>query len=231
MVICPGGGYHRHASHEAEPVASWLNSLGIHAAILRYRARPWRYPAAQADIMRSIRLLRACAEDLQIQENLVGVLGFSAGGHVAASGAVLHEVIPTFIDDDIDTEEARPDLAILCYPVLSCTDHCHDGSWKNLLGEKATWQQRAALTLKNWIDPDTCPCFLWSTSDDPAVPVHNTYEFAGALADAGIQHRVSVHPSGRHGIGLALEEESTVSQWSQEAAAWLHELGWGSPTE
>lgn len=138
MVVCPGGGYGRHASHEGEDVAAWLNELGIHAAVLRYRVAPWRYPAPQADVLRAIRFLRYQAEELHLDPERVGVIGFSAGGHVAASAAVLHEVIPTEYDDAIDAESGRPDLAILGYPVLSMTDHCHGGSWKNLLGPQAT---------------------------------------------------------------------------------------------
>jgi len=202
ILVLPGGGYHLHADHEAEPIAEWLTGLGHEARVLRYPVAPTRYPKARDLVHREV--LAARAEF----DGPVGVLGFSAGGHLAGHAALT------------STEPGdRPDFAVLCYPVVSFVDrHSHLGSRDNLLGDRV--DLAAELSLENLVTADAPPMFLWHTADDEAVPVQNTYLLASALAEQAVPHEVHVYPHGRHGLGLAAGE-GAVEGWSALCAAWL----------
>ena len=162
------------------------------------------------------------AELLHIDPERIIVLGGSAGGHLAASVALLHDAIPLAVQDDIDQCDPRPDLLGLIYPVISATDHCHQGSWQNLLGSEANWQQRAAISLTNWVDLECPPTFLTHSVDDQVVPIHNSYQFATALADAGVPHQLHTQAKGGHGWLFDYPaEEPWYKAFQNQFMAWV----------
>ncbi len=214
IVVLPGGGYGNLAAHEGEPVAEWIRTLGIEASVLHY---PVRRRQEDGPLLTAPREAVA-AEVRRVRDagaTRVGILGFSAGGHLAGHAAL----------DPIDPS-AAVDLAILCYPVVSFVLPTHTGSMRNLLGEDPSEDERAAASLERLVTPTSPPMFLWHTAEDDAVPVGPVYRLAEALADADVPHAVHVYPLGRHGLGLA-GGEGLAERWSAEVAAWLRDLAWG----
>ncbi|MFJ6569229.1 alpha/beta hydrolase [Streptomyces sp. NPDC091292] len=203
MIVLPGGGYEMHAAHEAEPVAEWLASLGITASVLRYPVRA-RHPAPVEAVRAEIAGLRRRGV------RRIGVVGFSAGGHLAGYAALAPDARP----------EERPDFAVLCYPVVTMLTERHSGSRVNLLGADATPAQRREVSLEELVTPQAPPFFVWHSSDDQAVPVEHSYRLAGALAAHGVPHELHVFPHGRHGLGLAGDDRS-VGAWTGLCAKWL----------
>ncbi|MEU8362902.1 alpha/beta hydrolase [Nonomuraea sp. NPDC048882] len=227
VVVFPGGAYHHLADHEGAPVARWLNSLGIAAFVLRYRIAPHRHPLPLLDAARAVRWVRHHAAANGVDQARVGVLGFSAGGHLA--GLLATETGPALAEgphDAIDAADPRPGLAVLCYPVTTLTGPAaHLGSAANLLGEDAPESLRARLSLPGRVGPDTPPTFLWHTADDDGVPLDNTLLLSRALARHGVRQEVHVYPSGRHGLGLA-DEEPVAADWTRRCAVFLRGQGW-----
>ncbi|WP_207930978.1 alpha/beta hydrolase [Streptomyces sp. 8K308] len=215
VLVLPGGGYHRHGEHEGEPVARWLNGLGLSAFVLRYRVAPHRHPAALEDGRAALRAIRAEATALRIDPDRVAVLGFSAGGHLAASLAS---------DPDL-TPADRPALAVLCYPVISFSHLPHLGSLQALLGPDAGPGELRAASRELTVDRDTPPVFLWHTADDASVDVSHALRYTEALAAAGVPVELHVLPHGRHGVGLA-PEQPELSRWTDWCAAWFRSHGW-----
>jgi acetyl esterase/lipase len=224
VLILPGGGYAHHAPHESEPVARWLGSLGIAAFVLNYRISPDRHPAPLLDAKRAMRFLRRHSTDLGIDPDRIGVLGFSAGGHLAATLSVDVPVQQPALDD-IDEQRARPDLAVLCYPVISFVDYPKSGSMRNLLGAEPDPVQAAQLSAELQVDEATPPTFLWHTADDEAVDVNNSLRYAQSLATRSVPFELHVFPHGRHGLGLA-EQEGAAAQWTTLCSSWLRAHGW-----
>ncbi len=237
VLICPGGAYQNLADHEGPHVAEWLNRHGFAAAVLRYRRNPHRHPGPIHDAQRALRMMRRNAESWGINPNAIAVLGFSAGGHLASTLAVGHERygdVPdgTVSDDAIaadgqDGISARPDAAVLCYPVIDLVedDITHRGARQNLLGMPAdhadpqTFQSlKHDLSAQHHLTPNTPPCFLWHTADDPAVPVANSLRFAEACATATVPVELHVYPHGVHGLGLADQADLTAN--AAPVSAW-----------
>jgi acetyl esterase/lipase len=206
VIVLPGGGYHRHAPHEGEPVAEWLRSLGHAASVFEYPVKQ-RHPVTNDAVLNEVRRVRATGVDR------VALLGFSAGGHAAGLAAL------TAPDD------ARVDAAVLCYPVVSMVTETHAGSRENLIGLDAAQSLREATSLELLVTASTPPFFVWHTAEDSAVPVEHSYLLGQALAAHGVPHSLHVFPRGRHGIGLA-EGEGTAEAWTALCAMWLDELGW-----
>jgi acetyl esterase/lipase len=225
VLVLPGGGYARQADHEAEPVADWLAGLGIHAFVLRYRVAPDRHPAPLEDAKQAMLHIRDGAHGLAVDRERVGVLGFSAGGHLAAT---LSTAVATG-SADLDVPRAVPDLTVLCYPVVSYTREVHQGSVDNLLGEAPPSDILAELSAEQQVTGETPPAFLWHTADDAAVPVSHSLGYAGALLSAGVPAELHVFPHGRHGLGLA-DGEPGPDQWSLLCAGWLGRAGWTHPS-
>ena len=221
MLILPGGGYERHAGHEAEPVAEWLASLGIHAFVLRYRVAPHRHPEPLRDAKAALAWIRSGGHGLAVDSSRVGVLGFSAGGHLAAT---LAAAVPCG-EASLDVPGSRPDLSILCYPVLSFTAAVHQGSINNLLGASPSTELLAQLSAELTATGDTPPSFIWHTFDDGAVDVGHSLRYALALRQAAVPAELHVFPHGRHGLGLAAGV-SGVERWTELCATWLAGLGW-----
>ncbi|MHC6593688.1 alpha/beta hydrolase [Arthrobacter sp. C152] len=221
ILVLPGGGYARQAGHEAEPVARWLASLGIHAFVLRYRVAPDRHPAPLEDAKDAMLYIRSGRHGFDLDPARVGVLGFSAGGHLAATlctGAATGS-------RDLDVAAAVPDLSVLCYPVVSLTRDVHQGSIDNLLGGAPASAMLAGLSAERQVTHRTPPAFVWHTADDAAVPVSHSLAYVQALWNAGVAAELHVFPQGRHGLGLATGEPGP-GQWTALCAAWLERAGW-----
>jgi acetyl esterase/lipase len=222
IVICPGGSYSGLADHEGDAIARWLNRLGITAAVLKYRLGPrYRYPAQMQDVGRAIRMLRARAAEWGIDPNRIGVMGFSAGGHLAATIATHFDDGNAAATDPIERVSSRPDIAVLAYPVISMTEGVtHAGSRRNLLGDTPTAELVAALSNEKQVTPQTPPTFLFHTADDPVVPVENSLLFAAALRAAHVPYELHVFEHGPHGVGLA-SDDPVLSVWTTLLQSWL----------
>lgn len=227
IVVAPGGGYSIKAEHEGGPVAEWLNTLGIAAFVVDYRVAPHRHPAPLHDIQRAIRLVRANASAWGVDPERVGVLGFSAGGHLSSAAATLWDLGDAGSDDAVARESSRPDVAVLCYAVISLVTTPHPGSRVNLLGEDASEEAMHAMSTDERVNAETPPTFLWHTSDDGGVDVRHSLRFAAALREHSVPFGLHVYPTGRHGLGLATED-TTVGLWTAEAAIFLKDLGFGT---
>jgi acetyl esterase/lipase len=226
VVVCPGGGYRSLASdHEGKQVAEWLNGLGVSAFVLQYRLGPrYHHPAPLQDAQRALRLVRSRAQEFAIDPQRVGILGFSAGGHLASTTG-------THFDDGqpdasalIDRMSSRPDFMVLAYPVISFTASVHSGSRQNLLGETPDPKLVKELSNELQVTARTPPTFLFHTSDDATVPVQNSILFYQALREAQVPAELHVFNKGRHGVGLA-PEDASLSQWPKLCAVWLEGMG------
>jgi acetyl esterase/lipase len=221
VIVCPGGGYSMRADHEGEPIALWLNSIGIPAFVLRYRVAPYKYPCALSDVQRAVRYVRHHAEQWAINGSKIGVLGFSAGGHLTASSGTLYDLGNPEAEDPIERQSCRPDAIIPCYPVITMNSaYTHEGSRLSLLGNNPEPELLEALSLDNRVTPDTPPTFLWHTADDGAVPVENSLRFAAALSRNKVPFDLHVFEHGRHGMGLATEDPH-VASWAPVLGLWL----------
>lgn len=227
VVVCPGGGYRNLASdHEGRQVARWLNQLGVSAFVLQYRVGPrYRHPAPLQDVQRAIRIVRARATEFGVDPRRLGVLGFSAGGHLASTAGTLFEEGAPPATDPIARQSARPDFMVLAYPVISLTaKFAHGGSVQHLLGEPIPSALAEELSTERRVTDRTPPAFLFHTADDASVPVENSVAFAQALRTAGVPVELHVFPKGRHGVGLA-RPDAVLSQWPRLAAAWMRSHG------
>jgi acetyl esterase/lipase len=230
VIVAPGGGYQNRAPHEGEPIARWLNSVGIHAFVLDYRVAPHKHPEPLHDAQRAIRIVRHRASEWNIRPDRIGILGFSAGGHLAGSAGTVYDTGNPAASDPIERESSRPDAMVLCYGVLSMMEITHGGSLKNLLGEDAPEELRASLSAELQVNASTPPAFIWHTADDASVPVEHSLRMASALARNGIEFALHVYPHGRHGLGLA-EELPEVATWTGHCAAFLTDLGYATQQE
>jgi len=220
IIVCPGGAYAHLANHEGEPVAKWLNSFGVSAFVLKYRRMPYQHEYITNDVLRAIRVVRYNAGEYNIDEGKIGVLGFSAGGHLASSAAV-HFDNPTLSENDpIDKVSSRPDCAVLCYPVISAEyGISHTGSFKNLIGDEMTIELLEYYSNEKQVKENTPPVFLWHTANDPGVPSTNSLVMAKALVEKKIPCEVHIYPDGPHGIGLA--EGMYPSSWTASCEKWI----------
>lgn len=223
VIVLPGGGYGHRAAHEGEPIARALNERGIAACVCEYRVAPYRHPHPLLDAQRAIRWVRAHARDLNANPEAVGVLGFSAGGHLASTAGT-HYDLGRDDGDEIDRQSCRPDALVLCYPVISFGEFGHRGSMQNLLGDEPPEELVRSLSNETQVTADTPPTFLWHTADDPGVPVENSLQFAQALSAHGVPFELHVYRSGRHGLGLA-SDLPHVATWIDLCAEWLREIG------
>jgi acetyl esterase/lipase len=221
ILVLPGGSYSGQAGHEAEPVAEWLASLGIHAYVLRYRVSPHRHPAPLEDAKAALLRIRGGSHGLAVDGTRVGVLGFSAGGHLAAT---LSTAAATG-NGELDVQAAVPDLTVLCYPVVSYREAVHQESVDNLLGESPSDELLEEVSADLHVTGSTPPAFVWHTADDAAVPLHHSLAYAAALVRAGVPAELHVFPHGRHGLGLAPEDPGP-DQWPSLCAHWLARAGW-----
>ncbi len=221
VIVFPGGGYEHLAPHEAVPVAEKFVGLGFHAAVCMYRINPVVYPVQLEDARNAVRYTREHAVELGVKPDKIAVLGFSAGGHLAA-----------MVSNMPGSAEARPDASILCYPVLSSRpDRIHLGSYHNLFGNDLPPEAYDDFSWPDAANADTPPAFLWHTATDDGVPVENSLDYFAALKKLNIPVELHVYPSGPHGLGLGERPgEATqydwVKSWPELSARFLHDLGW-----
>lgn len=224
MIIAPGGGYSFRASHEAYPVADWLNSIGISAVVLHYRVAPYKHPVPLGDVQRAIRMVRYQFTEWNLDPNRVGILGFSAGGHLASTVGTHFDFGNKSSEDPIDQFSCRPDVMVLCYPVITMGESTHEGSKLNLLGENPSAEIIHLLSNELHITEQTPPAFLWHTADDAAVDVENSLLFAAELRRNKVSFDLHVFESGQHGLGLA-EDHPEAKAWPVLCEAWLRKRG------
>jgi acetyl esterase/lipase len=228
IVVCPGGGYGALAlDHEGKQIAEWLNSIGITAAVLEYRHRNKGYghPAPMQDVQRAIRTVRARAAEWSIDPKRVGVLGFSAGGHLASTAATHFDGGTVNSEDPVERQSCRPDFAILCYPVIAFDQpYTHKGSQRNLLGENPSQNLIESMSSERQVTSQTPPTFLWHTTEDTAVPPENSVQFYLALRRAEVPAELHIFERGRHGVGLG-KGLPGVSHWPKLCEEWLRTRG------
>lgn len=220
VLICPGGGYLRQAHHEGQPFAQLFALHGIVGAVLSYRVHPDPYPAAYTDAARAMRLLRAKAAQYQLDSERVGIMGFSAGGHLASTVATQPELYKEPEDNLTNEFSARPDKVILGYPVISFSEHAHEGSVKAQLGDTPDPELREQLSNHKQVTAEAPPAFLFHAADDEGVPVQNSMMYASACLEHGVPVELHVFPKGGHGMGMALENPS-LSIWSENLMNWM----------
>ena len=226
FLVLPGGGYGALAGHEGEGYAKWLASEGIAAYVLKYRlgSSGYRHPVMLQDAARALRTVRAWAHRDGRDPARVGIIGSSAGGHLASTLLVYNGVGDAGASDPIERESSRPDLGVLCYPVISSGEYAHRGSFNNLLGENAQAELLQMLSTELHVTKDTPPTFLWHTTEDRAVPVQNSLLFATALAKANVPFELHVYEKGGHGMGLP-KPGKPAPPWDAELLRWLKARG------
>lgn len=221
IIVCPGGAYTHKAKHEGEPIAKWLNTIGINAFVLDYRVAPYMHPYPMLDVQRAIRYVRYNSKEFNIDPSRIGVLGFSAGGHLAGMASV-HFDLGKEEGDEIDKVSCRPDMSILCYPVITSGEYSHKNSFRTLLGEDSSQELLDFASVEKQVKENTPPVFLWHTAEDASVPMENSLLMAKALKEKGVDFELHIFPRGRHGLGL-LEEVPYVTRWAKLCEEWLVE--------
>jgi len=227
VIVCPGGGYVRlAANHEGRQVASFLNSLGLAAFVLRSRLGPrYHHPVELGDVQRAIRLVRARAASWNVDPARIGVMGFSAGGHLAMTASTMADGGDARAADPVDRVSSRPDFAVLGYPVVSMTEPwTHQGSKTALLGADPDAALASRLSGERAVTKDTPPTFLFHTNADTTVPAENSVQYYLALRRASVPAELHIFEKGPHGVGLA-NDDKALSEWSTLLANWLRGRG------
>ena len=226
VVVCPGGGYGGLAmDHEGFQVAAWLNQRGITAWILRYRlgSKGYHHPTQQGDVLRAIRTARHNAASIGVDVARIGVMGFSAGGHLASTAATHFDPGNPDAIDPIDKISSRPDFTVLGYPVITMDERfTHKGSRRNLFGNDRYDSAELVELLSNekHVTSKTPPTFIFHTTEDQAVPVENAIEFYSALRKNHVAAELHVYQNGRHGVGLG-GNDPVLSTWPSRLEDWL----------
>ncbi len=234
MVIFPGGGYRFLTSHEGADFAEWLAEQGVASFVVKYRlgSAGYRHPAMLNDAARAVRLVRANAEQWQVDPARVGVMGASAGGHLAATILTHFDAGQPDAVDPVERQSSRPDLGVLCYPVITMGEYTHKGSRNNLLGLEPSPELIEKLSCVKQVTDQTPPCFIWHAWDDPGVKMENSMLFATALREHGVPFELHIFEKGGHGMGLGSREpEGRPHSWARDLVHWLREQNFiGVPT-
>ena len=229
LLIFPGGGYQILAyDWEGTDIAKFLNGKGIAGIVVKYRlpssvSQKDKHLVPLIDAQRALRMVRSMAEELNIDPAKIGILGFSAGGHLAATlGTHFDEKVYEPIDE-IDKESARPDFMALGYPVITFGEMTHGGSKENLIGENPKPERVIHFSNEKQVSTDTPPTFLFHATDDKAVPVENSLLFYQALKDKGVSATMHIYPKGGHGFSLA-RNNMHLRTWTERLFEWLESL-------
>jgi acetyl esterase/lipase len=228
MVICPGGGYAHLAPHEGKDYARWLNESGITCFVLKYRLGPaYHHPAMLQDAARAVRTVRARATEWGIDTKRVGIMGSSAGGHLASTLLTHFAAGQSNAVDVIERESSRPDVGILCYAVINLGEFRHGGSRDNLLGTNPPPELVQLLSNELQVTSNTPPCFVWSTEEDKTVPVENSMMFAAALRKNKVPFDLHIYQKGGHGMGLGSRDWNSDKRhpWTRDCEYWLKVQG------
>ena len=228
IVIFPGGGYGGLAPHEGAGYAEWLAENGIAGIVLKYRlgSNGYRHPVMLNDAARAVRLTREKAAEWKIDPKRVGIIGSSAGGHLASTLVTHFDAGNPNATDPVERHSSRPDLGILCYPVITMSENTHGGSRKNLLGENPSAELIELLSNEKQVTAQTPPCFIWHTWEDKAVKVENALAFAGALQKAGVPFDLHIYQKGGHGLGLGGGRQGGAKHpWAADCLYWLKAQG------
>lgn len=227
IIICPGGGYSRLAiDHEGYDVAQYFRSQGIAAFVLKYRLPSDEIMTNKAlgplaDAQRAIRIIRSRAQEFGIDADKIGIMGFSAGGHLAATASTMFETIA--YDPGADTTSARPDFSILIYPVISLDAKItHKGTRNNLLGESASDELAKTFSNETLVGANTPPAFMVHAFNDNAVPYENSIRYANAMVANKRQVELHLMQSGWHGFGMSI---NTPRDWTQLCIKWIDANG------
>jgi acetyl esterase/lipase len=227
VIVCPGGGYVRLSwvKEGVEP-ARWFNALGVTAFVLRYRATEYGNPAPLRDVLRAVRWIRTHAAEYGVRPDRIGVMGFSAGGHLASCAGTLYNEPEGRTGADLDAVSARPDFLMLIYPVITMKDpYAHAGSRLNLLGPNPAPEMIERFSTDTRVTRDTPPAFLLTTWEDRTVPAENSLGFAEAMHRAGVPAELHLFEKGPHGFGLR-PGVGPASDWPKLLEPWLRLHGW-----
>lgn len=227
VVVCPGGGYGGHAfGHEGHDIGEWLNSFGVTAFILQYRLAPhYGEPIPLLDAQRAIRIVRYLSKEKNLDPNRIGILGFSAGGHLTSTAGTKFDNGNKDAKDPVDRVSCRPDWLVLLYPVITMQDDfTHRGSRNNLLGKTPTTAKINDYSNHQQVTEKTPPTFLFHTTDDQAVPSENSVLFYLALRKHNVPAEMHIYEPGRHGVGLA-KKDSYLSSWPKLCENWMRHHG------
>lgn len=229
VVICPGGGYGHLAPHEGKDYARFLNEQGIAGFVLKYRLGTdgYHHPAMLQDAARAVRTVRARAGEWKLDPKRIGIMGSSAGGHLASTLLTHFDAGKPDATDPIERQSSRPDLGILCYAVISFGPFGHRGSMKNLLGNDPPPELVRELSNELQVTPNTPPCFIWHTWEDNGVMVENSLQFAEALRKAGVPFDLHIYQQGAHGLGLGTRDWNPEKRhpWTSDCVFWLKAQG------
>lgn len=224
MVICAGGGYGCRMDYEGPQVGQWMAAHGVAGVVLRYRLGPrYNHPAQMTDVLRAIRFVRVHAARWNIDPQRIGIMGFSAGGHLAGTAATHFAAGDPTSPDPIERVSSRPALQVLLYPVITMGPHTHAGSRTNLLGPTPSAELIDLLSNEKHVTRETPPAFLYHSTEDQAVPVINSDAYAAALKAAAVPCMYIRGAFGPHG-------GSINDNWAPRCLAWLHEQGFGCVT-
>lgn len=226
VIICPGGGYVRQSTRrEGEQYAHWLSTLGITSFVLTYRQQEFGHPAPLRDVLRAVRLVRSQAARFKVQPDRIGVMGSSAGGHLAATAGTLYEHPLGRTGAELDKLSARPDFLMLMYPVIAMEGPAvHAGSRKALLGASPSAADLALMSPELQVTAQTPPTLLIHTQADQAVPVENSILFYQALTRHKVPAEMYLFEQGSHGMGMR-DGLGTASSWPRRADEWLKMRG------
>lgn len=227
VVVCPGGGYGGLAPHENKPIAEWLTTFGVTGVVLKYRLGPrYHHPVMMNDVARAIRMTRAKAAEWQIDPKRIGVLGFSAGGHLASTAATHFDEGKASAADPIEKVSSRPDFAVLLYPVITMEPpFTHQGSRNNLLGENPSKELVELLSNEKQVTAATPPTFLVHTLEDKAVPFENSLLFVQACHQRNVPVEFHLFEAGAHGVGLG-GNDVVLSAWPTLCKNWMEKRGY-----
>jgi len=229
VVLCPGGGYsHLAFDIEGTNEAKWFQAKGVAAIVLTYRlpAQGYRHPVPMLDAQRAMRLVRSHAADWNINPAKVGIMGFSAGGHLASTVDTHYDAGNPQAADPVDRQSCRPDFAVLVYAVISMKDGvAHQGSKKNLLGPNPDPALVENLSNETQVTPQTPPTILVAAQDDHAVPIENSRLMYAALQKAGVTSALQEYPHGGHGFGFGKKPDRSPPGWLDKAYDWLKAQG------
>lgn len=220
VLVLPGGGYSHRAYHEGDPIAKKFNALGYQAFVLQYRVMPDRYPAAQQDVLRAIRIIRSRAEEFRVIPDQIAVCGYSAGGHLAACAGLLHDKITEKCGDAADDFSAEPNALLLCYPVVSVTETYTDLQRPVPDGTPYRDENGKDFNPCEEVTEKTPPSFIWHTATDQVVPYAASVKFAQAMWSCGNICELHIFPRGRHGLGLGYGLKE-ITAWPELAAQFL----------